>query len=61
VTIDGKAPGADHGTDIDAEGWGVVRQDRLYQLVRQHGTIVDRTVRVEFARPGVQAYSLTFG
>lgn len=61
VTIDGKAPGADHGTDIDAEGWGVVRQDRLYQLVRQHGPIVDRTLRVEFARPGVQAYSLTFG
>ncbi|MCI4592497.1 redoxin domain-containing protein [Sphingobium sp. BYY-5] len=61
VTIDGKAPGAYHGTDTDAQGWGVVRQDRLYQLVRQHGPIVDRTVRVEFARPGVQAYSLTFG
>lgn len=61
VTIDGKAPGADHGTDTDAEGWGVVRQDRLYQLVRQHGPVIDRTVRLEFARPGVQAYSLTFG
>jgi len=61
VTIDGKAPGADHGTDTDAEGWGVIRQDRLYQLVRQHGPIVDRTVRVEFARPGMRAYSLTFG
>lgn len=61
VTIDGNAPGANHGTDTDAEGWGVIRQDRLYQLVRQHGPIVDRTIRVEFARPGVQAYSLTFG
>ncbi|MGF7153366.1 redoxin family protein [Novosphingobium gossypii] len=61
VTIDGKAPGVDHGTDTDAQGWGVIREDRLYQLVRQHGPINDRTVRVEFTRPGVLAYSLTFG
>lgn len=61
VTIDGKAPGADHGADTDAEGWGVIRQGRLYQLVRQHGAVIDRTVRVEFVGPDVRAYSLTFG
>ncbi len=61
VTIDGQAPGADHGTDTDAAGWGELRQDRLYQLVRQHGTVTDRTVRIEFSRPGVRAYSFTFG
>ena len=61
VTIDGKAPGADHGTDTDAAGWGELRQDRLYQLVRQRGAVSDRTVRVEFSRPGVRAYSFTFG
>jgi len=61
VTIDGKAPGADHGTDTDAAGWGELRQDRLYQLVRQRGGVSDRTVRIEFSHPGVRAYSFTFG
>ena len=61
VTIDGAAPGASHGVDVDAAGWGEVQQDRLYQLVRQSGTIGDRTVRIEFARPGVRAYVFTFG
>ena len=61
VTIDGAAPGAHHGTDVDAAGWGEVREDRLYQLVRQRGRIEDRTVTVEFSRPGVRAYVFTFG
>jgi cytochrome c biogenesis protein CcdA/thiol-disulfide isomerase/thioredoxin len=61
VTIDGHAPGADHGLDTDAEGYGNVTGDRLYQLVRQHGNIQDRTFRVEFLAPGVRAYSFTFG
>ena len=61
VTIDGHAPGADHGLDTDAEGYGTVTEDRLYQLVRQHGAIQDRTFRIEFLVPGVQAYSFTFG
>jgi cytochrome c biogenesis protein CcdA len=38
------------------DGW-----DRLYQLIRQHGSIQDRTFRIEFLTPGVQAYSFTFG
>jgi len=61
VTIDGKAPGANHGVDIDADGWGEVGQDRLYQLVRQTGAISDHTVAIQFAGPGVRAYSFTFG
>ncbi len=61
VTIDGKAPGADHGVDIDENGFGTVTDDRLYQLVRQHGLVQDRTFRIEFLVPGVQAYSFTFG
>jgi thiol-disulfide isomerase/thioredoxin len=61
VTLDGHAPGADHGMDIDAEGYGVVTGDRLYQLIRQHGSIQDRTFRIEFLVPGVRAYSFTFG
>jgi thiol-disulfide isomerase/thioredoxin len=61
VTIDGHAPGADHGLDTDAEGYGNVTGDRLYQLVRQRGSIQDRTFRIEFLAPGVRAYSFTFG
>ncbi|MFK4870511.1 redoxin domain-containing protein [Novosphingobium sp. ZW T3_23] len=61
VTIDGKAPGPNHGTDVDADGWGELREDRLYQLVRQSGTIADRTVSIRFERPGIRAYVFTFG
>lgn len=61
VTINGRAPGASHGVDVDAAGWGEVREDRLYQLVRQAGEIADRTVAVEFSQPGVRAYVFTFG
>jgi hypothetical protein len=61
VTIDGMAPGADHGGDIDATGKGEIREDRLYQFVRQSGEIRDRTIEVEFERPGARAYVFTFG
>lgn len=61
VTIDGAAPGASHGADINADGWGEVKEDRLYQLVRQTGPIEDKTITVEFTRPGVRAYVFTFG
>ena len=61
ITIDGKAPGTDHGMDTDADGYGVVTEDRLYQLIRQKGSIRDRIFRIEFLAPGVQAYSFTFG
>jgi thiol-disulfide isomerase/thioredoxin len=61
VTMDGAAPGASHGTDIDADGQGVVTGQRLYQLIRQSGTIADRTFTIEFLDSGVQAYAFTFG
>jgi cytochrome c biogenesis protein CcdA/thiol-disulfide isomerase/thioredoxin len=61
VTIDGAPPGADHGSDVDADGWGSVQEDRLYQLVRQTGPIADRTFEIEFFDTGVRAYAFTFG
>jgi thiol-disulfide isomerase/thioredoxin len=61
VLVDGAVPGASHGADVDANGWGEVRENRLYQLVRQTGTIGDRTVTVEFSRSGARAYVFTFG
>jgi cytochrome c biogenesis protein CcdA/thiol-disulfide isomerase/thioredoxin len=61
VSIDGAAPGKNHGADIDADGQGVVDGQRLYQLIRQSGAISDRTFEIEFLDPGVQAYAFTFG
>ena len=61
VTIDGKAPGSDRGADIDAAGNGTVDGQRLYQLVRLGGPVVDHDFAIEFLDPGVDAYSFTFG
>ncbi|MBB4572788.1 cytochrome c biogenesis protein DipZ [Rhizobium lentis] len=61
VSIDGKPPGSDHGSDIDADGNGTVTATRLYQLVRQSGTVAARNFEIRFLDPGVQAYAFTFG
>ena len=61
VRVDGKAPGASHGMDIDAEGNGTVTGTRLYQLVRQAGDVRERTFEVRFLDPGVEAFVFTFG
>lgn len=61
MTIDGEAPGVHHGSDVDEKGWGTVREERLYQLVRQKGQVNDRTFEIEFMVPGVRAYAFTFG
>jgi cytochrome c biogenesis protein CcdA/thiol-disulfide isomerase/thioredoxin len=61
VLLDGKAPGAMHGTDITAEGDGVVTDQRLYQLIRQSDNQGDHTFTIEFLDSGVTAYAFTFG
>lgn len=61
VTVDGRAPGADHGADIDAEGNGVVTETRLYQLVRQSGKVTPRRFEIRFLDQGAEAFAFTFG
>jgi thiol-disulfide isomerase/thioredoxin len=61
VTIDGQPPGAARGLDVDEGGNGTVRDQRLYQLVRQSKPIVDRTFAIEFVDAGVEAFAFTFG
>ena len=61
VSIDGHAPGAAHGTDVDNEGYGTVSEPRLYQVIRQPKPIVDRDFDIEFLDPGVEAFVFTFG
>ena len=61
VLIDGHAPEAAHGTDVDAQGNGTVTEPRLYQLIRHPKPIVDRTFEIEFLDPGVETLCFTFG
>jgi thiol-disulfide isomerase/thioredoxin len=61
VTVDGKSPGAAHGTDIDEQGNGTAGRQRTYQLVREQQRITDRDFEIRFAEPGVEAFCFTFG
>jgi hypothetical protein len=61
VLIDGQEPGTAHGTDVDEMGNGAVTEQRLYQLIRQPGSITDRQFEIEFLDPGVEVFAFTFG
>ncbi|QII27660.1 cytochrome c biogenesis protein DipZ [Stenotrophomonas maltophilia] len=62
VLLDGKPlPAADAGADAAADGTGTVNEHRLYQLIRQRGTIGPHRFEIEFLDAGVQAYAFTFG
>jgi hypothetical protein len=61
VLIDGAAPRASHGVDVDQNGNGLLEDGRLYQLVRQHDQVPERTLEIAFLAPGVEAYVFTFG
>jgi thiol-disulfide isomerase/thioredoxin len=61
VLLDGQAPGASHGLDIDGEGQGVLQDGRLYQLVRQDSEVRERTIEITFLEAGAEAYVFTFG
>jgi cytochrome c biogenesis protein CcdA/thiol-disulfide isomerase/thioredoxin len=61
VLLDGAAPAANHGTDTDAGGQGVIGEQRLYQLIRQTAGVGEHVLSIEFLDAGVEAYSFTFG
>jgi thiol-disulfide isomerase/thioredoxin len=61
VLLDGEAPGPSAGVDIDEDGNGVLRDGRLYQLIRQHDTVHERTLQITFLERGAEAYVFTFG
>jgi hypothetical protein len=60
VLLDGKAPGPSGGVDVE-DGNGVLRDGRMYQLVRQYDAVRDRTLEITFLEAGAEAYSFTFG
>ena len=61
VTLDGEAPRASQGVDVDEHGTGLLEHGRLYQLIRQSGEVGDRTLEITFLAPGAEAYVFTFG
>ncbi len=61
VLLDGEAPGRSAGVDVDEDGTGVLRDGRLYQLIRQQDTVHERTLEITFLERGAEAYSFTFG
>jgi methionine-S-sulfoxide reductase len=61
ITVNGAPPNKDSGVDVDAKGNGVVREHRLYNLVRFKGPVAESDFVIEFLDPGVDAFSFTFG
>jgi thiol-disulfide isomerase/thioredoxin len=61
VTVDGMPPGMARGLDVDEAGYGMLAEQRLHQLIRQPGPILDRTLVIEFLDAGAEAFSFTFG
>ena len=58
---DGKPPADSQGGDVDAQGYGTVREQRTYQLIRQVKPITERLFEIEFLEGGVEAFDFTFG
>jgi thiol-disulfide isomerase/thioredoxin len=61
LLLDGELPGPSHGVDVDEQGNGLLRDGRLYQLVRQHGAVHERSLEITFLEPGAEGYVFTFG
>jgi thiol-disulfide isomerase/thioredoxin len=61
VLLDGEAPGPSYGVDVDEDGNGLLRDGRMYQLVRQRDAVRERTLEITFLEPGAEAYAFTFG
>ncbi len=61
VLLDGEAPGPSAGVDVDQDGNGVLRDGRLYQLIRQPDTVHEHTLQITFLERGAEAYVFTFG
>ena len=61
LLLDGEAPGPSHGVDVDEGGSALLRDGRLYQLVREHDAVRERTLEITFQEPGAEAYVFTFG
>jgi hypothetical protein len=46
---------------VDKQGSGTLTEQRLHQLIRQHGAVTEHAVEITFLDPGAEAYAFTFG
>jgi hypothetical protein len=60
VLIDGEAPARSHGIDVDTDGGGLLRDGRLYQLVREHDSVHEPTLEIAFFERGAETQVFTF-
>src|SRR3954452_7669019 len=61
VLLDRQPPGASHGVDVDESGNGLLREGRMYQLLRVQDAVRERTLEITFLEAGAEAYVFTFG
>jgi thiol-disulfide isomerase/thioredoxin len=61
VTLDGQPLGASHGVHTDEDGNGLLKDGRMYQLIRQAGEVRGRMLEITFLEAGAEAYCFTFG
>jgi hypothetical protein len=61
VFIDGQPPGDAAGSDVHAGGAGSLNEPRMYQLIRQPGSIGARLFEIEFLSGGAEVFAFTFG
>jgi len=61
VLLDGDPAGAAHGVDFNEQGLATASEQRMYQVIRQPGSIDDRTFEIEFLDAGVGVYVFTLG
>jgi thiol-disulfide isomerase/thioredoxin len=60
ILVDGKPVSQERGTDVAADGTGVIDAHRLYQLVRLPSA-GEHLFEIEFLDPGAHVYAFTFG
>jgi hypothetical protein len=46
---------------VDEQGRGTVVEPRMYQLLRQPGSVADRRFEIRFLDAGVEVFVFTFG
>ena len=61
MLIDGQPPGDSQDTDVDAQGYGTLDQQRMYQLIRLQRPIGDRLFEIEFLDGVAEAFAFTCG
>ena len=61
VLLDGEPPGRPTASTSTRTEPACCRDCRMYQLVREHDAVRERTLEITFLEPGAEAYAFTFG